>query len=233
LLGPDATTSDCATIVQLLFVLRRAEPLPAERVNQGRMFFQALFQRASLLLLRFTTCRRRLTVVLRVVVVVVVTVVVVVVVDNIVVDGVYVYIGRQHHGYATAGHDVGVPALGQLLVCKAAERELGRAGAACHGRVHGLSVFGADTEHGSHGRQPGCILWRQARAFRQCCDFRCRRSGNGRRRSRTAVIELLRCGGGTIDSYCYRYLHRRCCFHRRFCRRYRLLRRCPPLAKSS
>jgi len=155
LLGFDTAASGCATIVQLLFVLRRAEPLPAESVDQGRMFFQALFQRASLLLLRFATCRRRLAVVLGVVIVVVVIVVVVVVVNDVVVDGVYVYIGRQHHGYATAGHDVGVPALGQLLVCEATECELGRAGAAGHGRVHGLAVFGADAEHGSHGRWPG------------------------------------------------------------------------------
>jgi len=101
LLGLDATTAtDCATVVQLLFVLRRAKPLPAERVDQSRMFFQALFQRASLLLLllmRFATRCRRLAVVFRVVVVVVmvvaVVVVVVVVVDDVVVDGVYVYIG--------------------------------------------------------------------------------------------------------------------------------------------
>jgi len=154
LLGFYATTYGCATIIQLLFVLRRAEPLPAESIDQGRMFFQALFQRASLLLLLmwFATCRHRLTVVLRVVIVVVVNVVIVVIVDDVVVDCVYVYIGRQHHGYATAGHDVGVPALSQLLVCETAECELGRAGATGHGRVHGLAVFGADAEHGSHGR---------------------------------------------------------------------------------
>jgi len=103
LLGLDATSAaGCDTVVQLLFVLRRAEPLPAERVDQSRMFFQALFQRASLLLLllllllmRFATRCRRLAVVFRVVVVVVmvVTVVVVVVVDDVVVDCVYVYVG--------------------------------------------------------------------------------------------------------------------------------------------
>ncbi len=77
---------------------------------------------------------------------------VVVVVDDVVVDGIYVYIGWQHHGYATTGHHVGVPTFRQLLVCEAAERKLGRASTSGHGRVHGLAVFGADTEHGSHGR---------------------------------------------------------------------------------
>jgi len=81
-------------------------------------------------------------------------VMVVVVVDNIIVDGVNVHVGRQHHGHATAGYDVRVPALGQLLVREVAERELGGTGAAGQHRVHGLAVFGADAEHRAHGGRP-------------------------------------------------------------------------------
>lgn len=149
LLGLGAARGHGASaVVQFLLVLRRAKPFPAERVDQSRMLLQALLQRALLRMRLATATGGQLAIVLQVVDVVDI---VVVVVDDIVVDGVDVNVGRQHHGYTTACHDISMPALGQLLVRETAERELGRACTAGHGRVHGLAVFGADAEHGAHG----------------------------------------------------------------------------------